>query len=178
MSGSEISEVILKQAFPLDNGILLTNHSACFKMTLEIDKQKWRMMDRSRSINLTSFWDNIMHSGCGIKIYIIVGIGSGSDTTQRCSDPTRLWLVGSEHLLVVSDPDPIPYNGVKYRIPAQIVSQIGTAPILGTDLCPKDWYLSLFHTFQPGDHNLNLNHWKNLHSTTIHVGLQVRIRVR
>ena len=45
-----------------------------------------------------------------------MGIGSESDTTQRCSDPTRLWLVGSEHLLVVSDPDPIPYNGVKYNI--------------------------------------------------------------
>ena len=45
-------------------------------------------------------------SGGGIKIYTTVGIGSVSDTTG---------IRESEHLMV-SDPDPIPFNGLSYKI--------------------------------------------------------------
>ena len=48
-------------------------------------------------------------------MYTIIGDGSGLHTTGRCSDPTPLWLIGSEHLLVVSNSDPNPDNGVKYN---------------------------------------------------------------
>ena len=47
-----------------------------------------------------------------------------------------------------SDPDP-----------TQMVSQMVTVPILGTDVCPRDRCPSLLHTFQSGDQSLNPNQW-------------------
>ena len=44
------------------------------------------------------------------------------DTTRRCSDSLK---GESEHLLVVSDPDLIPYNGVSYRISPSVCPQGG-----------------------------------------------------
>ena len=43
------------------------------------------------------------------------------------------------------------------RIPVQRVSRIVTVPILGTDICPRDRYPSLFHTLQSGDQSLDPN---------------------
>ena len=45
-------------------------------------------------------------------------------------------------------------------IPTQMVSQMVTVPILGTDLQPKDRSQSLLHTFQSGDQSQNLNQWE------------------
>ena len=46
---------------------------------------------------------------------------------------------------------------IQIRIPVQRVSQIVTVPILGTDICPGDRCLSLFHTFQSGDQSPDPN---------------------
>ena len=63
-------------------------------------------------------------------------------------------------------------------IPVWRVSWMVTVPILGTDLCPRDRSLSLFHTLESGDQSPNLNQWKNLHSTGIWIRVRIRIRLR
>ena len=46
---------------------------------------------------------------------------------------------------------------IQIWIPVQRVSQIITLPILGTDICPRDRYPSLFHTLQSGDRSPDPN---------------------
>ena len=60
-----------------------------------------------------------------------------------------------------------PLVWIQIQIPVRRVSRMVTVLILGTNLHPRDRSLSLFHTFELGDQSLNLNQWKNLHSTGI-----------
>ena len=46
---------------------------------------------------------------------------------------------------------------IQIQIPVQTDSRIITVPILGTDIHPRDRYLSQFHTLQLGDQSPDLN---------------------
>ena len=46
---------------------------------------------------------------------------------------------------------------IRIQIPVQTDSRIVTVPILGTDICPRDRYLSQFHTLQLGDQSPDPN---------------------
>ena len=46
---------------------------------------------------------------------------------------------------------------IQIQIPVQTDSRIVTVPILGTDIHPRDRYLSQFYTLQLGDQSPDLN---------------------